>query len=237
MMSIELNDLFDYDYKIYQNPDYFKFSIDSVLLAEFVDLKNGQKEILDLCSGNAPIPMILNNKYGNKINITGVELQKDVFDLAEKSIEYNKLENIKLINADVNDLPVLLKNYKYNIITCNPPYFKTSNTNLVNDNEIKAIARHEIKVNLDNIIYVASKLLENQGYLYLVHRAERLADIILLLNKYGFGLKRVVPVYSRNDLVANLVLIEAIYKGKDYVIIDKPVILDGLKSYKGIFGK
>ncbi len=237
MNSIELNDLFDYDYKIYQNSDYFKFSLDSVLLAEFVDLKSGQKEILDLCSGNAPIPMILSKKYGNKIHITGVEIQKNIFDLGIRSIEYNKINNIDFINEDVNNLPNILKNKRFNIITCNPPYFKVNETNYINDNEIKAIARHEIKVTIDDIINVASRLLENQGYLYLVHRSERLADIIKSLGNCRFGVKRIVPVYSKENANANLILIEAIYNGKDYVTINAPVYIDGLESYKNLFRK
>lgn len=237
MNSIELNDLYDYGYKIYQNSDYFKFSLDSVLLAEFVDLKIGQKEILDLCSGNAPIPMILSKKYGNKIHITGVEIQKSVYDLGIKSIEYNKIDNIDFLNEDVNNLPEILKKKRFNIITCNPPYFKVNETNLVNDNEIKAIARHELKINIDDIIRVSSKLLETQGYLYLVHRTERLVDVIKALGIYNFGVKRIVPIYSKKKANANLFLIEAIYNGKDYVTIDSPVYLDELSTYKDLFRK
>lgn len=234
---IELNDLYDYDYKIYQNSDHFKFSLDSVLLAEFVDLKSGQKEILDLCSGNAPIPMILSKKFGDRIHITGVEIQESIFDLGIKSIEYNKIENIDFINEDVNNLPQVLKNKRFNIITCNPPYFKVNETNYINENEIKAIARHEIKITIDDIVKVSSKLLETQGYLYLVHRTERLADIIKSLSDYNFGVKRIVPIYSKTDTNANLFLIEAIYNGKDYVTIDSPVYLDRLTTYKDLFRK
>lgn len=237
MNLIELNDLYDYDYKIYQNSDYFKFSLDSVLLAEFVDLKSGQNEILDLCSGNAPIPMILSKKFGDKIHITGVEIQDSIYDLGIKSIEYNKIHNIEFIREDVNNLPIVLKNKRYNIITCNPPYFKVNETNYINDNEIKAIARHEIKVTIDDIAKVSSKLLENQGYLYLVHRSLRLADVIKTLGNYNFGIKRIVPIYSKRNTNANLFLIEAIYNGKDYVTIDSPVYLDELTTYKDLFRK
>lgn len=231
----ELNDLFDYGYKIYQDSRFFKFSLDSVLLAEFVDKKSNQKEFLDLCSGNAAIPMILNSIYGENINITGVEIQEDIYNLGIESINYNKITNINFINEDVLNIPTILKGKKFDIITCNPPYFKVNSTSLINDNSVKAIARHEIKVDLENIIKVSSKILDNQGYLYLVHRPERLADIIHNLKKYHFGLKRIVPVYGNGD--ATIVLVEAIYNGKDYVIIDKPVFLDSLTTYKNIFRK
>ena len=119
--SVELNDLFDYDMKIYQNSEYFKFSIDSVLLAEFVNIKRGHKRILDMCTGNAPVPLILSKKYNN-IDIIGIEIQKEIYDLAKKSIIYNNSMNITLINEDVNNIVDLIKNNKFDIITCNPPY-------------------------------------------------------------------------------------------------------------------
>ena len=111
----EINDLYDYGYYIYQNPDYFKFSIDSVLLAEFVCVHKNKNKVLDLCSGNAPVPMILNIKYGDRVDITGVELQEEIYELGKDSIDYNKLDNIKLINDDVKNIPNVLKE-KFDII-------------------------------------------------------------------------------------------------------------------------
>ena len=186
----ELNDLFDYGYKIFQNKDYFKFSIDSVLLAEFVDVKKGHKKILDMCSGNAPIPLILNTKYGDNIDIVGVEIQKDIYDLGRQSIDYNNVKNIRLINMDVKEY-ISSENTKYDIVTCNPPYFKKTDMKILNDNEIKAIARHEITIDLDEVLYCASRLLKNKGYFYLVHQAVRLADVINAMKKYRFGVKKV----------------------------------------------
>ena len=186
--NIELNDLFDYDMKIYQNSDYFKFSIDSVLLAEFVNIKKGHNNILDMCTGNAPVPLILSKKYKN-INIVGVEIQKEIFDLGLNSVFYNKVNNVSLLNEDVNNIVELYQNNKFDVITCNPPYFIPYSDKLINNNEIKAIARHEIKIDLESIIKVASKVIKNQGYFYLVHRPERIADINILFIKYNFGLK------------------------------------------------
>ena len=235
MKSNELNDLYDYGYYIYQNPDFFKFSIDSVLLAEFVNLKKGKNKVLDLCTGNAPVPMILHKKYGEKLDITGIELQKEIFELATESLKYNKIDSINIINDDVKNVPSLLKNKKFDIITCNPPYFKQNETNYINENEVKAIARHEIKVDLETIIQVASKVIENQGDFYLVHRPERIADVVTILNKYNFGVKRIVPVYDDKDKKSCLFLIESVFNGKNYVIIDKPLFLSEHVSYKNIF--
>ena len=237
MKSNDLNDLFDYDYKIFQNDDYFKFSIDSVLLAEFVDLKKNQKELLDLCSGNAPIPMILNKKYGNRLNITAIELQKEIYDLGIKSLNYNKITNVDYCNCNVLDVPKNFCNKKFDIITCNPPYFKTYSEENINNNQIKAIARHEIEITLEQIIQISAKVINNQGYLYIVHRPERVADIIQYLKKYNFGLKKVQPIYNDHFSNSCFILIEAIYNGKDYVIINQPIFLKDYTTYKNIFRK
>lgn len=230
----ELNDLFDYDYKIMQNPDYFKFSIDSLLLAEFVDVKKGHKKVLDMCSGNAPIPLILNKKYGDSLDIVGIEIQKEIYELGRQSIEYNNVDNITFINNDIKKY-ILDTKEKYDIVTCNPPYFKKSEDKILNNNEIKAIARHEIAINLDEVVFCASKLLKNKGYFYLVHRAERLADIINILKRYRFGVKRVQTVYDDDNSECCFVLIEAIFNGEDYVKIDSPIFLKDHTSYKNIF--
>lgn len=235
MKSKELNDLFDYGYSIYQSDDYFKFSIDSVLLAEFVSLKKGQKKVIDLCSGNAPVPMILYKKFGNSLEITGVELQDDIYELGMDSLVYNNLTNINFINDDIKNVVYKYKHEKFDVVTCNPPYFKVNETNFVNDNEIKAIARHEIRITLEEVIDVASKIINTQGYFYMVHRPERLADVINLLNKYNFGVKRVQVVYDDFDKNSCLFLIESIFCGKDYVIINPPLFLKEYNTYQNIF--
>lgn len=231
--TIEKNDLYDYGYYIFQNPDYFKFSIDSVLLAEFVCVHKKNNKVLDLCTGNAPVPMILNIKYGDRVNITGIELQEDIYDLACKSIVFNKFNNINILNMDANDVPSKIHD-KFDIVTCNPPYFEVSGDN-INENEVKAIARHEIKINLEGIVSVASKMIENKGYFYMVHRANRLADITNVLNKYKFGVKRIIPIYDKKDVDCTFILIESVYNGKNYVKIGKPIYINKYKSYKNIF--
>lgn len=234
-MSKQLNDLFDYGYMIYQDSDYFKFSLDSVLLAEFVDLKKNQKNILDMCTGNGAVAMILQKKYGENINITAVELQDEIYDLAKESIEYNHINNIELIKDDVKNF-ILFNKKEYDVVVCNPPYFKVNKENLVNDNNVKAIARHEIKLNLEETVMCAAKCTKNKGYFYMVHRPERLADIILTLNKYNFGVKRIQTVYDKVGAPCGLILIESIYNGENYVKMSEPIYLGDKKSYKGIFG-
>lgn len=231
---MEINDLFDYGYYIYQSPDYFKFSIDSVLLAEFVVVRKNKHSLMDFCSGNAPIPMILNKKFGAKLNITGIELQQEIFELGQKSIEYNKIDNIRFINDDIltNDL---YKKEKFDIITCNPPYFKVSDSKVINDNDIKAIQRHEIKLNLDGLVKTSTRFIENMGYFYMVHRPDRISDIIYCLRKYNYGIKRIQFVYDNPNKEAVLVLIESQFNGKDFIKVNKPLVINNLNSYKNIF--
>lgn len=233
MNQIELNDLYDYDMKIYQNKDYFKFSVDSVLLAEFIKVRKNSKNILDLCSGNAPIPLILSKKYGSKINIVAYEIQKEIYDFGKKSIEVNNISNIDYRNDDIKNINFKTK---YDIVTCNPPYFVYHNEKIINDNDVLAKARHEITTNLDEVVSIAAKSLNVGGYFYLVHTSSRIIEIIEALKKYKFGIKRIVPVYDNRNGESSLILIEALYGGKDYVKIDKPVYIDENKTYQGIFG-
>ncbi|MBQ3021574.1 MAG: methyltransferase [Bacilli bacterium] len=218
-----LNDLLNYNLKIYQNEEAFKYSIDSVLLAEFVEINYKAKRIIDLCSGNAPIPMILSQKFSKEIY--GIEIQKDIYELALNSILYNDIKNITMINCDVNNIEVNVRG-KFDIITCNPPYFKFNKGSKINKNDSKAIARHEILVTLEDIIQISSKIITNSGSLYLVHRCERLVDIIDLLNKYGFGLRKIQFVYDNLDSDSCFLLICAKYNCKNDLKIMKPLYID-----------
>lgn len=218
-----INDLLNYDFKIYQNPDAFKFSIDSVLLAEFVNINYKDKNIIDLCTGNAPIPMILSTKFDK--NIVGIELQESIYELGQKSIEYNNIDNIKLYNKDVKDI-IDFFDYKFDIITCNPPYFKYNSDSTLNVNECKAIARHEITINLEDIISISSKIIRDSGSLYLVHRCDRFVEILDLFKKYNFGLRKIQFVYDNLESNSCFLLIEAKYRCKNDLKVLKPLYID-----------
>ena len=217
-----INDLLNYDLKIYQDDNAFKFSMDSVLLAEFVNINYRCKNIIDLCSGNAPIPMILSTKF-NK-NIIGVELQKKIYDLGIKSVKINDIKNIELINEDVNNI-IEKFNYKFDIITCNPPYFKVNKNSKVNDYNIKAIARHELYITLEDIIRISSKIILDSGSLYLVHRCDRLVELIDLLKKYNFGLRKLQFVYDNERSDSCFLLVEAKYRCKSDLKVLKPLYI------------
>ena len=209
---------------IYQNDEWFSFSLDSVLLANFVNINLTDKKIIDFCTGNAPIPMLLS--YKTKNEIIGVELQKEIYDLGVKSIKENNLEDrIKIINEDVKNLDSIYESDSFDIITCNPTYFKTENELLLNDNYIKTIARHEVKLNLEDILKVAKKILKNGKKLAMVHRPDRLIEIINIMKKYGFEPKRIKLCHPKEGMNANILLIEAVKNGKSGLKIEPALII------------
>ena len=219
-----INDLLGFNnLKIVQNPDWFSFSIDSVLLANFVNVNNRMK-IVDFCTGNAPIPLFLSTRING--NIKAIELQKEVYLLAKKSIEINKLEDkITLINEDVKKFYIKSETDCYDLITCNPPYFKYNEDSNINLNGIKAIARHEIHLTLDDIFKGAKKILKNNGRIAMVHRTDRLIDIIIKMKKNNIEPKRLQFIYPFNDSKSNLVLIEGAKNGSSGLVLERNIIV------------
>ena len=218
------NYLLNYDNMyIIQDTDMFNFSLDSVLLPNFVTINKKTKKILDIGSGNAPIPLILSTL--TDAQIMAVEIQKDVYELGKESIKINKLENrIDFINADINELYKEIDTETFDIITCNPPYFKVNESSNLNDSEYKTIARHEIKLDLEKLFKIAKKLLKNKGNIAIVHRPERLSDIVSEMKKNNIEPKRIQFVYPSINSEANILLIEGTKNGNPGVKILPPLI-------------
>jgi len=192
---------------IYQDTEYFNFSLDSVLLPNFVTLNKSAQKILDIGCGNAPIPLILSTKTSAKI--VGIEIQPQIYELAKKSIEINNLsDQIEIINEDVLNYVKNTESDQFDIITCNPPFFRVDETSNLNDNECKSIARHEIKLNLDSLFKTARKLLKNNGVVSIVHRPERMIEIIEIMKKNNIEPKKMRLVYPKIDKESNMLLIE-----------------------------
>lgn len=223
--DIVINDLVYFDkLKIVQNKNYFNFSLDSILLPNFVKLNKSTKMIMDLCTGNAPIPLVLSSKTDAKIY--GVEIQKEIYDLAKETVRINNLgDKIELINEDVKETYKRFESDTFDIITCNPPYFKDTLGSIKNDNMVKSIARHEISITLEDIVLIARKLLKNNGQLCLIHRAERLIDIICLMRDNNIEPKRMRFVYAKESQKSNLVLISGNKNGKPGFEILSPLIV------------
>jgi len=227
---IVLNDLFDYGAKIYQDTEFFKFSIDSILLAEFIKIKKGAK-ILDMCSGNAPVSLILATKEKN-LEIDAVEIQEIIYNLADKSIKENHLENIiKVHNRNILDF---YPKKEYDIVAANPPYFKISETSEKNDNEVKRIARHEVTITLEQVIASAKRLLKSNGTFYMVNRIDRFLETIEILTSYKFGIRKVAFIYTKNNSNAEFFIIEAALSKKSDLKVTS-INIKNLKTYKNIF--
>ena len=221
-----INDLLGYDdLKIVQNPEWFSYSLDSVLLPNFVTLNKDVKNILDLGTGNAPIPMILST-LTDKANIYGIEIQKDVYEMAKESIEINKLESrIKLINDDMKKLDQYFEANFFDVIVSNPPYFKLEELSKKNEDEHKTIARHEEKINLSELVAIAKKYLNNNGVFAMVHRTDRLIEIIEEMRKNNIEPKKIQLIYPKKNTNSNMVLIEGKKNGKPGLIIKEPLFI------------
>lgn len=210
------------DAYIYQDTEYFKMSLDSLLLSNFVTINMRDKKILDIATGNAPIPMLLT--YRTKAHIYGIELQKEVYSLGKVSINENKMTNqITLINDDANNLTEHFEPDTFDVITCNPPYFKTNNEKFENENKIKSMARHEKSLVLEDILRISRNLLKNNGRLAMVHRSERLMEILMLMKKYNIEPKKIRFVYPNHEKNSDLVLIEGVLNGKSGLKILNPL--------------
>lgn len=220
-----VNRLLNYkDLKIVQNTNWFNFSLDSVLLCDFVTINKNTKKIIDFCTGNAPIPLILSQKTDSKI--IGVELQKEIYDLAKKSVDINNLQDrIEIKNMDIKDLTKEYETDTFDLITCNPPYFKVKESSNLNKNDIKTNARHEININLDEIFSLSKKLLKNNGSISIVHRPERLIEIIEVMKKNNIEPKKIRFVYPKVNSESNILLIEGTKNGNPGIKILPPLFV------------
>lgn len=192
------------------------------MIPRFCVLKNNMK-IIDFCTGNAPIPMILSTLTDS--NIIGVELQKEIYNLAVQSVKINNLEDrITLLNMNVLDIFNVYETDSFDLITCNPPYFRVNEFSNLNNNMFKSIARHEIEIKLEDICRISKKLLKNNGSLVLVHRTDRLSEIINMLLKYNLQPKRIRFLYPKELENSNLVLIDARKNGNIGLKVLPPLI-------------
>lgn len=208
---------------IFQDTDSFSFSLDSVLLPNFITINKNIKEVLDIGCGNAPIPLILSTK--TDANITGIEIQEKIANLAKKSVAINNLENkIKIFNADIKDYALGIESDYYDIITCNPPFFKVAEGSNFNEKDAKTIARHEVTLNLEDILMISRKLLKNNGILGIVHRPDRLVEILCMMKKYNIEPKKIRFVYPKEGMEANILLVEGKKNGKPGIKILSPLI-------------
>jgi len=220
--SERIDDLLTNDLKIIQSNEVFSFSMDAVLLAHFATIPN-KGNIIDLCSGNAVIPLLMSVQ--TKANIIGVELQERLVEMASRSILLNDLSNqLQVIHSDIKKAPDILGKGKFDLVTVNPPYLPLTGQDK-NINSHLAIARHEIYTNLEEVIHIGSQLLKVGGSISMVHRPTRLVDIISLLRAYKLEPKKIRFVHPSAEKEANMVLIEATKHGGKEAHILPPLIV------------
>ncbi|MBR4753986.1 MAG: tRNA1(Val) (adenine(37)-N6)-methyltransferase [Lachnospiraceae bacterium] len=218
-----LDELHRNGYKIIQNPERFCFGMDAVLLSGFASALEGEK-VLDLGTGTGIIPILMAAKTP-AAHLTGLEIQEESADMARRSVAYNGLEDrIDIITGDIKDAPQIFGASSFDVITTNPPYM-IADHGLVNPDEAKAVARHEIKCTLEDVISQSAKVLKPGGRFFMVHRPFRLSEIFTLMSEYKIEPKRMRMVYPYIDAEPNMVLIEGNRGGKPRLSVEKPLIV------------
>lgn len=219
-----IDDLEFKNLKVIQNKNGFCFGIDSVLISNFAKNMKKDSMVLDLGTGTGIIPTLLCGKTELK-KVIGVEIQKDVANMAKKSIKLNKLEDkFEIINENIINLNKIFKKNTFDVIITNPPY-KKKNTGVINENEKKLISRHEMTASLEDFIRITKDLLKDKGEFYMVHRPDRLVDILSLMRKYKIEPKKLQFVCANKNKEPNLILIKGIKNANHFLKIEKSLYI------------
>lgn len=219
-----LDDLQLSGYYIIQDPKRFCFGIDAVMLSNFAKVKPGER-VLDLGTGTGVIPILLSAKTKG-LHFTGLEIQPESADMAQRSVRYNDLEDkIDIVTGDIKEAAELFGTASFDVITTNPPYMLKEH-GLKNHGDARTIARHEILCTLDDILRESAKLLrESKGRFYMIHKPFRLAEILTKMCQYKIEPKRIRFVHPYVDKEPTMVLIEGLKGGKSRVTVEPPIIM------------
>ena len=209
--------------KIIQKTDGFCFGMDAVLLSGFAHVKRGEK-VLDMGTGTGIIPLLLSAKTQGE-HFTALEIQKEIAEMAARSVAMNHLEDkIEIVNGDIKEASRIFGGASFDVVTTNPPYMNDAH-GLKNPTEVKAISRHEVLCTLDDVVREGAKVLKSGGRMYMVHRPHRLIEIITAMKQYKLEPKRMCMVHPFKDKEANMVLIEAVKGGGSWLKMDAPIIV------------
>ena len=218
-----LDDLQRNGYRIIQDPRRFCFGMDAVLLAGFSRVKKGECA-LDLGTGTGIIPILLEARNEGQ-HYTGLEIQPESADMARRSVLYNDLQDrIDIVTGDIKEASKIFQAASMDVITTNPPYMIGAH-GLTNPEDAKAIARHEVLCDLDDILRESARILRPGGRFYMVHRPFRLAEIFSKMVAARIEPKRMRLVYPYVDKEPNMVLIEGLRGGKSRLTVEKPLIV------------
>ena len=224
--DLEINNL-----KIIQNNEGFCFGIDSVLLSDFAKNIKNDALVMDLGTGTGIIPTLLCAKTKLK-KVIGIEIQEEVCEMANRSIELNNLKNkFEIINDNILNLNKIYEKNTFDVVITNPPY-KKKNTGILNESNKKIISRHEVTATLEDFIKVAKEMLKDKGEFYMVHRPDRLVDIFSIMRKYKLEPKLLRFVFSEKEQPPKLILIKGVKNAKPFLKIEKNLyIYDENKNY------
>lgn len=210
-------------YFVIQDPEKFCFGMDAVLLSGFTRVKKGETA-LDMGTGTGIIPILLSQRTEGK-HFTGLEIQAECAEMADRSVKYNCLEDrIQIVEGDIKEAAGIFGAASFDVVTCNPPYM-IGQHGLTNPHLPKAIARHEILCTFDDVASQAARVLKDRGRFYLVHRPFRLVELMAALTKYKLEPKRMQLVYPYIDKEPNMVLIEACKGGNSRIQIERPLVV------------
>ena len=213
---------------IIQKKDGYRFSIDAFLLSNFIKIKKHER-LLDIGTGCGIIPLYL-SKQGNKNSMTGIEIQEELFRVAQKNKELNNCENIHFIHGDIKLLAESLKKTFFHIIVSNPPYTKNL-TGKQSPSHSRLIARYEYSIDLSTLLATTSALLNKKGRFYVIYPSKRLGELIYTANTYRLEPKRLRFIYPEKEKNANLFLVEFIKEGGVEVTIEKPLFIYDNEHY------
>lgn len=232
-MEIKENEVIDdlqlKGYRIIQSEDGFKFGIDAVLVANFCNVKKGDVGI-DLGTGTGIIPIIIAGKSEAK-KIYGLEIQEEVEDMARRSISLNALENsIQIVHGDIKNASKVFGKATMDFVVSNPPYFKVNT--LKSPKEKKLISRHEILCTLEDLFKASSELLKPNKPFFLIHRPDRLVELIEIPRKYKLEPKEILFVQPKEKKAPNLVLLKYVKSGNPGIKFkDSLIVYDHLGEY------
>lgn len=218
-----LDDLQRNGYRIIQNSDKFCFGMDAVLLSGFAKVKAGA-HVLDLGTGTGIIPLLLAGKTQAE-QLTGLEIQAESADMAQRSVLLNDLQDrVHIVQGDIKNAREIFGSAVFDVVTSNPPYMIAQH-GLQNPEDAKAIARHEVLCTLEDVVSQAAAVLKPGGHFFMVHRPFRLAEIIRVMSAYKLEPKRMQLVYPFIDREPNMVLIEGTRGGNPRMCVEKPLII------------
>lgn len=222
--SERIDDLGIGNLKIIQNEEGFCFGIDSVLLSDFAKNLKKNATVVDIGTGTGILSILLAEKSKAK-KIYGVEIQSEVAEMAKRSVLLNNLENkIEIVNDDIKNINKYLENNTVDCIVTNPPY-KKIDSGIKNENEKLLISRHEIKCNLQDIAEISRKLLKDKGEIYLVHKSERLVDILATFRQNKLETKVIRLIQANKNSCPNLVLVKAVKNGGEFLKVERPLVI------------